>query len=1091
MSHPLPDSDSKPYPSIKRTVSLLFFFFTGILSASESDTDALAGWLLREQSSSPSHEAVRPAVNKDLRPLVELLETPEQAVLETFRQQIGQEVEVELRSGSVVVVPRRVEHGVIYVGRRFIRGETELALSLSDFSFREILKRCAQLPPPRNFLLGGWVYLRTGQEEAAVELFRRSQHPLGESLANGLERHRHQATVLEREAQIRELRAQADEMFAQLLYLLHLYEGPDSGEESLVALRRRAFDPEELERLHRYTAEYRRRYAALELSAFQRRVLEIVEASVPNRPLYVDEAVVQAALDKLRARNPAGTLQVRHLEILDSGLSLDLSGNRQLQDLSPLASLPLVSLDLRNTLVSDLTPLHGSPLRELNVENTRINTFNAFQGLTRLRKLALAPVVLGADFSVTPGRILDGNLEPLSSLPLESLKIVRLGSAAHILDLSPLSGSALEHLHLENLAGKVVVEASTRFPRLKHLHINGIGSHHLPELTGLPYLFSDQLQILDLSFVRPGFSPGILRTLPLTRLRWSGIPDPLDLPALEGMPLTSLNFNRSPLRDLRAFSGLPLEFLDISSTTVTDLSPLAGMPLRVLNAASTDVDDLSALSGSLLVRLILRDTKITSIAPLHGLPLQELDLRGTGIQDVHELGEMSIPNLRLSTLRAEEGAPEIQAPPEDQTVNSESDAGARAAYHSLLQQAGIGENNPDDLASVHLALRKARFSAPYIEFLHRTLKHFRDQFADTAYLQAREPVLHLLEHLQPDLPLYYDDALFQNLVEQIQKRNPGCDLKIRDVQISDTGYTLDISRNRGLTDLTPLAGTPLRGLVADQTDITTLRPLRRLPIQRLSLQHTRVDRLDDLRHLPLLEDFAFSKTHPVHGFPHLENIDAQLPALSRLNLKTLWLSGLHQPDLTALIGLPLETLRLEGVRNRIDSLAPLAGLPLRHLTLTGAEDPRQTWRTRVEGLSSLKACPLESIHLRGLAIDQLDFLEGTRPKFLVLSMLDRLQNIAPLRDMPLETLDLSFTAVSDLGPLSLMPLQELNLANTQVKALTPLIRMQLHTLNLSNTQVKDLSPLKTMPLKSLNIQGAPVENLEPLSHIPTLENLAR
>jgi len=1070
MSHPLPDSDSKSYSSIKRTASLLFFIFTGILSASESDTDALAGWLLREQSSSPSHEAVRPAVDKDLRPLVELLENPERAVLETFRQQIGQEVEVELRSGWVVVIPRRVENGVIYVERRAARGSTELALSLSDFSFREILKRCAQLPPPRNFLLGGWVYLRTGQEEAAAELFRRSQHPLGESLANVLEHHRHQATVLEQEAQTRELRAQAEEVFAQFLYLLHLYDGPDSGEESLVGLRRRAFDPEELERLHRYAAEYRRRYASLELSAFQRRVLEIVEASVPNRPLYVDEAAVQAALVKLRSRNPAGTLQVRHLEILDSGLSLDLSNNRQLQDLSPLASLPLVSLDLRNTLVSDLTPLHGSPLRELNVENTRINNFNAFRGLTRLRKLAVSPIVLGADFSVTPDRILDGNLEPLSSLPLESLKIVRLGSSAHILDLSPLSGSALEHLHLENLAGKVVVEASTRFPRLKHLHINGVGSHHLPELTGLPYLFSDQLQILDLSFVRPGFSPGLLRTLPLTRLRWSGIPDPLDLPALEGMPVTALDFSGSSLPDLRAFSGLSLEILDISTTAVRDLTPLSGMPLRILNAASTNVDDLSALSGSLLERLILTNTKITSIAPLRGLPLRELDLRGTGIQDTHELGEMSIPNLRLSTFRAEQAAPEMPAQPGGRTDSPQTVAEARAAYTFLLDQAGIGRHDPDDPASVHLALRKARLSERHIDFLQRTLKPFRDRFADTAYLREREPILQLIEHLRPDLPLYFDDALFQTLVENLQKRNPQCDLKIRSVQISDTGYTLDISRNPGLADLTPLAGTPLRGLVADQTDLTTLRPLRGLPIQRLSLQYARVERLDDLRLLPLLEDFAFSKAHPVHGVPHLENIDAHLVALSKLNLKSLRLSGLHQPDLTALIGLPLETLRLEGVRNRIVSLAPLAGLPLRHLTLTGAEDPRQTWRASVGELSSLKACPLESIHLRGLSVDHLDFLEGTRPKFLVLSMIDRLQSIDPLRDMPLERLDLSFTAVSDLGPLSQMPLR---------------------SLNISNTRVKDLSPLKTLPLKSLNIQGAPVENLEPLSHIPTLENFAR
>lgn len=1070
MSHPVPESDSKSYPSIRRTIFLLVFFSSGILPAAEPDTDALAAWLLREQIPSASPAAVRPAVDENLRLLADLLEAPELALLETFKHQIGHEVEVELRSRTDMVIPQRVEYGVIYAERSLSGGTSALELKLSDLSFREILKRCALLPPPRNFLLGGWVYLRTGQEETAAELFRRSQHPLGESLANALEQHRQQTTVLEREARVMELRAQADEVFELLLYRLRLHDDSDTAENRLLKLRRRGFEAEELERLHPFIADYRRRYAEIERSEFQRRVLDIVDASVPNLPLYVDEGMLEEALEKLRARNPVGTLEVRHMEIVDSGLVLDLSNNRQLQDVSPLASLPLVSLNLSHTLVADLTPLLGTPLRELNVENTRINSLNVFQGFTRLRKLAVSPIVLGVDFSVTQGRILDGNLEPLSSLPLVSLKIVRLGSSSHVLNLSPLSGGALEHLHLENLAGKLLVEDSTRLPRLKHLHINGVGPHHLPELTGLHHLFNDHLETLDLSFVRPGFSPGMLRSFPLTRLRWSGIPDPIDLPSLKGMSITSLDFSGSALRDLSPFSGLPLEFLDISSTSVRDLTPLSGMPLRILIAASTEVDDLSALSGSLMERLILTNTKITSLAPLRGLPLQELDLRGTGVQDTHELGEWTIANLKMTTVRAVKATPEIPAQPGGRTDSPLTVAEARAAYTFLLDQAGIGQQNPDDHESVHLVLRKARLSERHIDFLERTVKHFRERFTDTAYLQEREPLLRLLEHLRPDIPLYFDDAMFQTLVENLQKSNPHCDLKIRSVQISDTGYTLDISRNPGLTDLTPLSGTPLRGLAADWTDIATLRPLRGLPLQRLSLLRTRVDRLDDLRHLPLLEDFAFSKVHPVHGIPHLENIDAHLIALSRLNLKTLRLSGLHQPDLTALIGLPLETLRLEGVRNRIASLAPLAGLPLRHLTLTGAEDPRQTWRASVGELSSLRACPLESVHLRGLAIDHLNFLKGTRPTSVVLTMLDRLQDIAPLREMPLETLDLSFTAVSDLGPLSQMPLQ---------------------SLNISNTRVMDLSPLKTLPLKSLNIQGTPVESLEPLSHIPTLEKLAR
>ncbi len=121
----------------------------------------------------------------------------------------------------------------------------------------------------------------------------------------------------------------------------------------------------------------------------------------------------------------------------------------------------------------------------------------------------------------------------------------------------------------------------------------------------------------------------------------------------------------------------------------------------------------------------------------------------------------------------------------------------------------------------------------------------------------------------------------------------------------------------------------------------------------------------------------------------------------------------------------------------------------------------QMANTPVDDLTPLKGMPLERL-----------FLGGTK-----------VSDLAPLQGMALVELDVAGTKVSDLTPLADLPLQSLDLRDTRIVDLTPLAAMPLQTLCLENVPVQDLGPLKTNTLRALNLHGSLVEDLAPLASL--------
>lgn len=126
------------------------------------------------------------------------------------------------------------------------------------------------------------------------------------------------------------------------------------------------------------------------------------------------------------------------------------------------------------------------------------------------------------------------------------------------------------------------------------------------------------------------------------------------------------------------------------------------------------------------------------------------------------------------------------------------------------------------------------------------------------------------------------------------------------------------------------------------------------------------------------------------------------------------------------------------------------------------------------------------------SLQDLSPLQGLKLRFLRLKDCQRIRDLSPLRDMPLEALDISNTHVEHLDPLATCrQLKTLSMALTRIQSLEPLQDLRLETLNLDESQFFDLVPLKKMTsLRVLTLyQCRHIRSLFPLTKVPLVDLL--
>jgi len=242
-----------------------------------------------------------------------------------------------------------------------------------------------------------------------------------------------------------------------------------------------------------------------------------------------------------------------------------------LDDLSPLKGISLTELAANHTRVKDISALAPMPLIRLDLAHTRVNDLQPLAG-KQLRIL---------DISFSSVR----DIKFLAGMPLTCLNI----SGTEISDLSALNGMPLARLfagfsRVRDLSGLSSL-------RLTHLSIRNTSVSDLSALQQLP------LEFLNISATRVR-DISALSGLPLQRLEMCDC-DIGDISALrDGVNLTYLDMHNTKVKDIGALDGMPLEFLNISRTGVKDISVLKNMPLKLLFLRETEIRDLTAIEDS-------------------------------------------------------------------------------------------------------------------------------------------------------------------------------------------------------------------------------------------------------------------------------------------------------------------------------------------------------------------------------------------------------------------------------------------------------------------------------------------------------------
>lgn len=215
---------------------------------------------------------------------------------------------------------------------------------------------------------------------------------------------------------------------------------------------------------------------------------------------------------------------------------------QEIEDLSPLKSLPLTTLALCENQISDLSPLAGmTGLNALYLGGNPVTDCSPLSGLTRLQLLNLDGTISTAS---TP--------ESLGFLKGLALRELSLGGVfPRDGDWSPLAAQGV----LETLClwepPKAALEAASSLSRLRVLKIGNITCPDLVPLSGL-----EHLEVLSI------YS---------------------DLESLDGIGgmkrLTTLSLGNSEVTDLTPLTDLDrLNWLHLTGVPVEDFTPLAAMP---------------------------------------------------------------------------------------------------------------------------------------------------------------------------------------------------------------------------------------------------------------------------------------------------------------------------------------------------------------------------------------------------------------------------------------------------------------------------------------------------------------------------------
>jgi serine/threonine protein kinase len=170
------------------------------------------------------------------------------------------------------------------------------------------------------------------------------------------------------------------------------------------------------------------------------------------------------------------------------------------------------------------------------------------------------------------------------------------------------------------------------------------------------------------------------------------------------------------------------------------------------------------------------------------------------------------------------------------------------------------------------------------------------------------------------------------------------------------------------------------------------------------------------------------------------------------------------------------SLELDLQHSHLIDASPLAGMPVAILGLDYCYE--------FKDLRPISGLPLRSLNIHSTKVSDLSPISSMQTlKALGLDWC-QVRDLSSLRGLTLNWLSLSVTGVTDLAPLQGMRLEVLHIDKTPVSDLKPLKGMLLKNLRCNNIPAIDFSPLEGAPLEVLNLDGTRVGDLSFLHGMP-------
>ncbi len=454
-----------------------------------------------------------------------------EAILNSFKKSIGVYVTVGLKEGPQKLRIRKVRDGQVVASLRAGQGATVTkSFTVADLDTKELFKRAAGGEDGSGVISQGLIAAWAQAYDSAQKCFGKADCPLAKALGR-LTGSRKVAAVKKNgvRAAARSSREEqlAQAAFDRLLESIH-YTSRGHPAQDADAITRLGLSSLVRGRLKNEARAFKKKHGSTKVAETQAPILAAMIAGQSSVQSSYGVGRAPVALAALRKSNP-GMVRQPVVEVKGDKLTLDISGDRNICDISALKGLPIASLNLTGTGVADLSPLTGMPLTRLDLTGCRsVTDLDALKGM-RLRSLV-----------VQSGHI--RNIDVLKDMPLRALHLYcpQLG------DIAAVSGMRLSSLALT--CPRVSDLSMLRGMPLSNLHIPGSGIRSLEALRGLPLT---SLNIAD------------------TRVS--------DLTPLTGMPLQTLNIVGTRARDLEVLESMPLQTLRVS-TTLKDLGPVADVP---------------------------------------------------------------------------------------------------------------------------------------------------------------------------------------------------------------------------------------------------------------------------------------------------------------------------------------------------------------------------------------------------------------------------------------------------------------------------------------------------------------------------------